>query len=77
MTFVHVLGGVSLLVLVAVSTVIRAGIGVDHADVVQPEQDAVAPVAGEAPASVAEPVAEPVAVLVTPQFGPLLDRMRP
>ncbi len=32
MTLIHVLGGASLLFLVAVSTVIRAGIGVDRGE---------------------------------------------
>lgn len=73
MTLVHVLGGASLLILVAVSTVIRAGIGWDPGDAVQSEQGAVKAAAGEA----VQPVEEPVTVLVTPQFGPWLDRMRP
>lgn len=73
MTFVHVLGGASLLILVAVSTVIRAGIGLDWGD----PEPAGPGAAEEAAADAVETVEEPVAGFVAPHFGPLLDRMRP
>jgi hypothetical protein len=73
MTLIHVLGGASLLILVAVSTVIRAGIGLDRAEGAPAKPETVE-AAAEA---VEEPVEEPVAVLVAPPFGPLLDRMGP
>lgn len=72
MTLVHVLGGASLLILVAVSTVIRAGIGLDWGGA-KAAPDAVEETAADA----VETVEEPVAMLVTPHLGPLLDRMRP
>lgn len=73
MTLVHVLGGASLLILVAVSTMVRAGIGLDwgDAEVVASE------VVEEAAAEAVEAAEEPVAVLATPPFGPLRDRMSP
>jgi hypothetical protein len=73
MTLVHVLGGASLLILVAVSTVIRAGIGLDWGSPEPAAPDA----AEETAADAVEAVEEPVAGLVAPHFGPLLDRMRP
>jgi len=73
MTLVHVVGGASLLILVAVSTVIRAGIGSGWREDVTKKPQNVETAAGEA----AGLVEEPVGVLVAPQFGPLLDRMRP
>ncbi|MBT2767843.1 hypothetical protein J7J08_09340 [Stenotrophomonas sp. ISL-67] len=69
MTLMHVLGGLSLLILVAVSTMVRAGIGFEHGDgPAGPEEGAAAD---------AVDVAEPVATLGPLHFGPLLDRMRP
>lgn len=73
MTLVHVLGGASLLILVAVSTVIRAGIGLDRGGAETAAADAVEETAADA----VDTVEEPVAMLVTPHLGPLLDRMRP
>ncbi|WP_447786897.1 hypothetical protein [Stenotrophomonas bentonitica] len=69
----HVLGGLSLLILVGVATMVRAGIGFEHGD-----GTAVQEGAAEVDAvGVVEPPLEPVAALGTLQFGPLLDRMRP
>jgi hypothetical protein len=72
-TLMHVLGGLSLLILVGVATMVRAGIGFEHGD-----GTAVQEGAAEVDAvGVVEPPLEPVASLGTLQFGPLLDRMRP
>ncbi|WP_421568004.1 hypothetical protein [Stenotrophomonas sp. PD6] len=75
MTLIHVLGGASLLILVAVSTVIRAGIGVDRGEGAPSKPETVEAAAAAAAAEAAEAVEEPAAVLVAPPFGPLLDRM--
>jgi hypothetical protein len=75
MTLIHVLGGASLLILVAVSTVIRAGIGLDRGEGAPAKPETVE--AATATAEADEAVEEPVAVLVAPPFGPLLDRMGP
>ena len=69
----HVLGGLSLLILVAVSTMIRAGIGFDQGDGTAGQEEA----AVEATEVVVEPPVDPVATLGPLHFGPLLDRMRP
>ncbi len=69
----HVLGGLSLLILVAVSTMIRAGIGFERGDGTAGQEEAQVDnveVAAEAPL---DPVAAPGSL----HFGPLLDRMRP
>jgi len=74
----HVLGAVSLLVLVAVSTMVRAGIGLDHMAGVAGNQIAEPP-----PESIVEPevspetALDPAAISAPMHFGPLLDRMRP
>lgn len=73
MKLIHVLGGLSLLILVGVSTMIRAGIGVEWGEHAPEEPAAVESVAGEA----VEALEEPVAMPVLPQFRPLLDRVRP
>ncbi|WP_145478964.1 hypothetical protein [Stenotrophomonas rhizophila] len=76
MTLMHVLGGLSLLILVAVATMVRAGIGFEHGDRAAVQEEAAEVDAGE----VEEPPLEPVVSLgpVGPlHFGPLLDRMRP
>jgi hypothetical protein len=72
----HVLGGLSLLILVAVATMVRAGIGFEHGDVAAGEEEAAEVDAVE----LEEPPLEPVVSLgpMGPlHFGPLLDRMRP
>lgn len=75
MTLMHVLGGLSLLILVAVASMVRAGLGVEHADGPSAgEQEAVAEVDA---AEVVESALEPVTALGPVHFGPLLDRMRP
>jgi hypothetical protein len=80
MTLIHVLGGASLLILVAVSTVIRAGIGLDRGEGAPAKCVPETVEAATATAEADEAVEEPVAVLVdwlAPPFGPLLDRMGP
>lgn len=69
----HVLGGLSLLILVAVSTMIRAGIGFEYGDGAAGQEEAEVDATGE----MAEPPLDPVATLGPIHFGPLLDRMRP
>lgn len=69
----HVLGGLSLLILVAVSTMIRAGIGFEHGDGATGQKEAEV----DATEEMAEPPLDPVATLGPIHFGPLLDRMRP
>jgi hypothetical protein len=69
----HVLGGLSLLILVAVSTMIRTGIGFEQGDGTAGQEEAQVDnveVAAEAPL---DPVAAPGSL----HFGPMLDRMRP
>jgi hypothetical protein len=73
MTLIHVLGGASLLILVAVSTVIRAGIGLDRGEGAPAKPETFEAAAAEPD----EAVEEPVAVLVATPFGPLLYRMGP
>ena len=73
MTLMHVLGGLSLLILVGVATMVRAGIGFEHGDGTAVQEGAAEVDAVE----VVEPPLEPVASLGPLQFGPLLDRMRP
>lgn len=72
----HVLGGLSLLIGVAVASMVRAGIGFEHREGPALQEEA----ADVEAAEVVEPPLEPVASLgpVGPlHFGPLLDRMRP
>lgn len=72
MTLMHVLGGLSLLIGVAVASMVRAGMGFEHG------QGPAVQEAAEVEA--VEPPLEPVASSgpVGPlHFGPLLDRMRP
>lgn len=77
MTLMHVLGGLSLLILVAVSTMIRAGIGFEHGDGTAEERETAVDAAETgATEVVADPTLDPVAVLGPIHFGPLLDRMR-
>lgn len=72
MTLLHVLGGASLLILVAVSTVVRAGLGVGHA------YDVAVPDAAERRAEAgAVAVEELLGMAVPAQSGPLRDRLRP
>lgn len=77
MTLMHVLGGLSLLILVAVSTMIRVGIGFEHGDgdwgILAGREEA--PV--EQVEAAAEAPLDPVAAPGSLHFGPLLDRMRP
>ncbi|WP_312325804.1 hypothetical protein [Stenotrophomonas sp.] len=73
MTLMHVLGGLSLLILVAVSTMIRAGIGFEHGDGATGQEEAEV----DATEEMVEPPLDPVATLGPIHFGPLLDRMRP
>jgi len=73
----HVLGGLSLLILVAVSTMIRAGIGFEHGDGAGAEGEVAVDAAETNAAGGAEPALDPVAVLGPIHFGPFLDRMRP
>lgn len=73
MTVVHVLGGVSLVVVVAVSSVLRAGLGVHVA-----ERAATAMVAAGDETVVAPlQMTAPNAAWVPAGSGPLRDRMRP
>lgn len=74
----HVLGAVSLLALVAVSTMVRAGIGLDHrAGVVDSQIAAPPPETIEAPEVSPETDPDAAAISAPMHFGPLLDRMRP
>ena len=73
MTVVHVLGGVSLVVVVAVSSVVRAGLGV-HVG----ERAAAAVIAAgddEVVTQMQMPARDEG--VVPAAFGPLRDRMRP
>jgi len=71
----HVLGGLSLLILVGVATMVRAGIGFEHGDGTAVQEGAAEVDAVEV---VVEPPLEATATATGPlHFGPLLDRMRP
>lgn len=77
-TFMHVLGGVSLLIVVALSTTVRAGIGLGEGDAASAQLTADEPeveVAGVAEVTESEP--GPVELVAPLRFGPMLDRMRP
>lgn len=69
MTVAHVLGGVSLVVVVAASSVVRAGLGpqVGERAVAAGDEDVVSPLQMPARDEGVVPAA----------FGPLRDRMRP
>lgn len=71
MALLHVLGGISLLILVAVSTVIRAGIGVE------PAVDERGVIAGDDDARFCDVVLDRWAVRASGPPGHLRDRMRP
>ena len=73
MTMVHVLGGVSLVVVVAVSSVVRTGLGA------YVDTRAATAVVAAGDEDVGTPLHVPVRDerVVPAAFGPLRDRMRP
>lgn len=74
MALIHVLGGLSLPILVVVSTMVRAGIGFEHGDVADCRKEV------EAEGNTAKVVADPVpGQALAPgslKLRPLLDRTR-
>jgi len=66
----HVLGGLSLLILVGVATMVRAGIGFEHGDGTAVQE-------GAAEVDAVDVVERPLEPVASLHFGPLLDRMRP
>lgn len=70
----HVLGGLSLLIVIAVASTVRAGIEFEHGDGPARPQECDAADAVAVGALPVEAVAPPSAPL---PFGPLRDRMRP